>query len=77
MPSILVLIALVTGATWMTGEHALFGLGMDTTALTDWRSELCIVFLGVTALLLNSFAKNGRRRSARRQEAADVEMPLL
>jgi hypothetical protein len=57
--SILFVIALVTGTIWMTGEHALVCLQMETFSLANHRDKLGIVFLlSVIAFLANIFASD-------------------
>ena len=75
--SILFIIAFVTGAIWMIGEHALFWLGMETNVLTDHRDKLGVVYLlSVTALLIVTFERDEpdshRLLKKRRRRASDV-----
>ena len=75
--SILLIIAFVTGAIWMIGEHALFWLGMETNVLTDHRDKLGVAYLlSITALLIVTFVRDEpdskRLVKKRRRLASDV-----
>lgn len=59
----LFLIALLSGAAWMVGEHAAGWLGVEVTALTKHRGTIGLVFLlSVVALLTDLFASDARGR---------------
>jgi hypothetical protein len=63
IPTILCMLALVTGGTWLLGE--LFGLGIEGTAIREHRDVLGLVFLASVCSLLVSAVAEHRRRSDR------------
>ena len=87
IPTILCMLALVTGGTWLLGDHVLFGLGIEGTAIREHRDVLGLVFLAsVCSLLVSAVAKH-RPRSDRatpsdeklegaRDDARSQERPL-
>ena len=60
---ILGLLAFVTGGTWLLGEHVLFRLGLEGTAIREHRDVLGLVFLASVCSLLVSAVAEHRSRS--------------
>jgi hypothetical protein len=60
IPSILFIIALVTGAIWVIGEHVLFLAGMETAGLTDHRDILGLAYLLSVVALLVAIQRDSR-----------------
>lgn len=63
--AILCLLAFVTGGTWLLGEHVLFHLEIEASALREHRDVLGLVFLASVCFLLISMAAEREHNSDR------------